>query len=267
MDRPIGVFDSGLGGLTVLKEIKNILPNENIIYFGDTERVPYGSRSKEIIIEYTFQAINFLVSKNVKLVVIACNTATARALSLAKDKYDVPIIGVIESGAKLLVETTKNNLVGVIGTDGTVKSKAYSDEIKKINKDILVLEKACPLFVPLVEEGLANTDISRLTVSMYLNDLIDKNIDSLVLGCTHYPILEKTIKEVVGEKIKLVNPAKETAKDLEKLLIENLLINKNKQNGVYKYFVSDIPEKFVEVANEFLEEKIEDIESIDIQNF
>ena len=223
-NRPIGVFDSGLGGLTVLKEINKLLPNENIVYFGDTARVPYGPRSKETVIQYTFQAINFLISKNVKAIVIACNTATARSLKLAQSKYDIPIIGVIEAGARTAAYTTKNNIVGVIGTQGTINSKAYNLEISKLNKDIRIIDKACPLFVPIVEEGWSNTDVAHLTAKRYLQELIDQGIDSLVLGCTHYPLLKKTIGEVVGENITLVNPAKETAKDLEKVLqLNNLL--------------------------------------------
>ncbi|MFI3210821.1 MAG: glutamate racemase, partial [Peptostreptococcaceae bacterium] len=252
MNRPIGVFDSGLGGLTVFKEIIDILPNENIVYFGDTQRVPYGSRSRETIIEYTFQAINFLISKNVKVVVIACNTATAMALDLARKKYSIPIIGVIKAGSKTVVNTTKNNIIGVIGTDATIKSNSYSKEIKNLNKDITVIQSPCPLFVPIVEEGWANTEIARLTAKKYLDDLINKDIDSLVLGCTHYPILQKTIKEVTMGKINLVNPAKETAKELIELLKENKTLNNCAEKISYDYYVSDTPQKFLQIADDFL---------------
>ena len=266
-NRPIGVFDSGLGGLTVLKEINKILPNENIVYFGDTARVPYGSRSKDTVIQYTFQAINFLISKNVKAIVIACNTATARALKLAQEKYDIPIIGVIEAGARTAAYTTKNNMVGVIGTQGTINSKAYNVEISKLNKDIRIIDKACPLFVPIVEEGWSNTDVAYLTAKRYLQELIDQGIDSLVLGCTHYPLLRKTIGEVVGDNIILVNPAKETAKDLEKVLqLKNLLkVEDTKSN--YQYYVSDIPGKFTLLASEFLNIEIDNINNVDIQKY
>ena len=186
--RGIGVFDSGLGGLTVLKEIKKILPNEDLVYFGDTARVPYGPRSKETIMKYTFQAINFLLTKDVKAIVIACNTATARSLVEAQEKYDIPIIGVIEAGARTAAASTKNGKVGIIGTEGTIKSKAYNTEIKKIDKRIKVYGKACSLFVPIVEEGWANTEVARLTAKEYLKDLEEKGVDSIVLGCTliHY---------------------------------------------------------------------------------
>lgn len=267
-NRPIGVFDSGLGGLTVLKEIKKILPDENIVYFGDTARVPYGPRSKETVMKYTFQAINFLISKNVKAIVIACNTATARALKEAKEKYDVPVLGVIEAGARTAAYSTKNKIVGVIGTAGTINSKAYNQEIGKIDKDIKIIDKACPLFVPIVEEGWANTDIAHLTAKRYLDELKEQNIDSLVLGCTHYPLLKRTIGEIVGPEIKLVNPAKETAKDLNDILEANSIV-KDPGEGLSscEYYVSDIPDKFAEVAKEFLNEEIENVQHVEIQKY
>lgn len=267
-NRPIGVFDSGLGGLTVLKEIKKILPDENIVYFGDTARVPYGPRSKETVMKYTFQAINFLISKNVKAIVIACNTATARALDEAKEKYDIPVLGVIEAGARTAAYSTKNKIVGVIGTAGTINSKAYNQEIGKIDKDIKIIDKACPLFVPIVEEGWANTDIAHLTAKRYLDELKEQNIDSLVLGCTHYPLLKRTIGEIVGPEIKLVNPAKETAKDLNDILEANSIVKDPGEGLSYcEYYVSDIPDKFAEVAKEFLNEEIENVQHVEIQKY
>ena len=264
-NRPIGVFDSGLGGLTVLKEIMKITPSENIVYFGDTARVPYGPRSKETIMKYTFQAIDFLISKNVKAIVIACNTATARALKEANEKYDLPIIGVIEAGARTAAYTTNNKIVGIIGTDGTIRSKAYNIEIAKIDPDIKIIDKACPLFVPIVEEGWANTDIASLTAKRYLEELMDKGIDSLVLGCTHYPLLKRTIGEIVGEKVKLVNPAKETAKDLKQILEDNNMLRDDVEEvPKYEYYVSDIPEKFAAIAEEFLKKEIDDIKNVGI---
>ena len=266
-NRPIGVFDSGLGGLTVLKEIMKILPNENLVYFGDTARVPYGSRSKEVVMKYTFQAINFLISKDVKAIVIACNTATARSLVEANEKYDIPILGVIEAGAKSAVRATKNNKVGIIGTEGTIRSKAYNKEISKIDENIFIIDKACPLFVPIVEEGWANSDIATLTAKRYLEEIMNEGVDSIVLGCTHYPLLKKTIGEIVGEDVVLVNPAKETSEDLKKILESNNIIKSSQTNTTYEYYVSDIPEKFVAIAEEFLNKKIEDIKRIDIQKY
>lgn len=265
--RPIGVFDSGLGGLTVLKEINKCLPHEDVIYFGDTARVPYGPRSKETIIKYTFQAINFLMTRDVKAIVIACNTATARALAEANEKYDIPIIGVVEAGARTAAQYTKNKVIGVIGTSGTINSKAYNKAIKSIDNKIKVIGKACPLFVPLVEEGWANKEISSTAAHMYLDSLVERGIDSLVLGCTHYPILKRTIGEAVGSQIKLINPAKETALDLKKILENKDIINKSEEQGVCTYFVSDINEQFSKVAGEFLKRKITDLEKIEIHRY
>ena len=265
-NRPIGVFDSGLGGLTVLKEIIKVLPNEDIVYFGDTARVPYGPRSKETIMEYTFQAINFLISKNVKAIVIACNTATARCLKEANEKYNIPIIGVIEAGARTASYSTKNKIVGVIGTEGTVNSKAYDKEIKKIDNEIKIVSKACPLFVPIIEEGWADTEVAHLTAKEYLKELLEQDIDSLVLGCTHYPILKKTIGDIVGEKIKLVNPAKETAKDLS-IILEQQNILRDNTDATYEYYVSDIPEKFISIGQQFIKRDMDDVEKIDIQKY
>ncbi|WP_101773625.1 glutamate racemase [Peptostreptococcus faecalis] len=266
-NRPIGVFDSGLGGLTVLKEINKYLPNEDTVYFGDTARVPYGPRSKETIIKYTFQAINFLISKNVKAIVIACNTATARALLESQEKYDVPIIGVIEAGARTAVYSTKNKVIGVIGTSGTINSRAYNKEIKKIGKDVTVIGKACPLFVPLVEEGWANKEISSTAAHMYLDELVNKGVDSIVLGCTHYPILKRTIGEAVGADVKLINPAKETALDLKSMLEERFLMSNSTEEGKYKYYVSDINEQFSRIASEFLKREIKDLEKVEIHKY
>ena len=253
-NRAIGVFDSGLGGLTVLKEINKYLPNEDTIYFGDTARVPYGSRSKETIIKYTFQAINFLASQNVKAIVIACNTASARALLEAREEYDIPIMGVIEAGARTAVYSTRNKVVGVIGTAATVRSKAYNKAIKAKDSGIRVIGKACPIFVPLVEEGWSNKEISTMAAHMYLDSLVEKGIDSLVLGCTHYPILKRTIGEVV---------------DLKDVLEKRDMMNDSDQKGSCKYFVSDINEQFSKVASEFLKKKIknENLEKVEIHKY
>lgn len=266
-NRPIGVFDSGLGGLTVLKEINKRLPNEDTIYFGDTARVPYGNRSKETIVKYTFQAINFLATQDVKAIVIACNTATARALEEAKSKYDIPIIGVVKAGAKSAALYTRNKKVGVIGTSATINSKAYNKAINAIDEEIEVVGKACPLFVPLVEEGWAHKEISYTAAHMYLDELVEEGVDSIVLGCTHYPILKRTIGETVGEEIKLINPAKETALDLREILDKCSMLNSQEVEGSCKYFVSDINEQFSNVAGKFLKRKIDNLEKVEIQRY
>ncbi|OPJ54812.1 glutamate racemase [Alkalithermobacter paradoxus] len=266
-NKPIGVFDSGIGGLTVLKEIMEVLPNEDIVYFGDTARVPYGPRSKETVTKYTFQCINFLLTKNIKAIVIACNTATARSLKLAQEKYDVPIIGVVEAGAKTAVNVTKNKRVGVIGTEGTINSKAYETEIGKIDSNINTIGKPCPLFVPIVEEGWADTDISYMAASRYLNDLKDKNIDALVLGCTHYPLLMNTISKVMGSSVTLVNPARETAKDLKNVLMKENLLRDQNDNPKYEYYVSDGPDKFKQIGENFLKKEIDNINLVEIHKY
>ena len=254
-NRPIGVFDSGLGGLTVLKEIMKITPNENIVYFGDTARVPYGPRSKETIIKYTFQAIDFLISKNVKAIVIACNTATARALKEANEKYDLPIIGVIEAGAKTAAYTTKNKIVGVIGTDGTIRSKAYNIEIAKIDPEIKIVDKACPLFVPIVEEGWANTDIASLTARRYLEELMDKGIDSLVLGCTHYPFVRDSIKKVVGHEIAIIDGGEGTVREIKRRLKEKNLLSDRKEKGIISIYNSLEDQKIIDLSLKLIEKK------------
>lgn len=266
-NNPIGVFDSGIGGLTVLKEIMEVLPNEDIIYFGDTARVPYGPRSKETVTKYTFQCIEFLLSKNIKAIVIACNTATARSLKFAQEKYDIPIIGVIEAGARTAVNITKNKKIGVIGTEGTINSKAYEKEIGKIDINIQTIGKACPLFVPIAEENWCETDIAELTAKKYLEEMREDDIDSLVLGCTHYPLLINTIAKVMGDKIKLVNPARETAKDLKNVLVRNNLLKEYNHNAKYEYYVSDEPTKFIKIGENFLKKEINNIEFVEIQKY
>ena len=232
-----------------------ITPNENIVYFGDTARVPYGPRSKETIIKYTFQAIDFLISKNVKAIVIACNTATARALKEANEKYDLPIIGVIEAGAKTAAYTTKNKIVGVIGTDGTIRSKAYNIEIAKIDPEIKIVDKACPLFVPIVEEGWANTDIASLTARRYLEELMDKGIDSLVLGCTHYPFVRDSIKKVVGHEIAIIDGGEGTVREIKRRLKEKNLLSDRKEKGIISIYNSLEDQKIIDLSLKLIEKK------------
>lgn len=267
---PIGVFDSGVGGLTVAREIMRQMPNERIVYFGDTARVPYGSKSKETIIRYSRQIIRFLRTKNVKAIVIACNTASAYALDTMEAELDIPIIGVVKPGAKVAAETTRNNKIGVIGTEGTISSGIYSDFLHIRNKDINVLGKACPLFVPLVEEGWAKDSVTKEVAKRYLEELKESGIDSLILGCTHYPLLRSTIRNVMGEKVTLVNPAYETAIELKELLEQNKLINSQKQpsdGSGYAFYVSDLADKFKQFANSILPYDIETTKLINIEEF
>ncbi|MDF2841464.1 MAG: murI [Clostridia bacterium] len=225
--RPIGVFDSGIGGLTVVKEIMEQLPNESIVYFGDTARVPYGTKSKEAITRYSFQCIRFLLEKNVKAIVVAC----------------------------------------IIGTESTVSSGAYEKEINVINNDVKMILKACPLFVPIVEEGWQETEIAKLTAREYLEGLKKNGIDALVMACTHYPLLEKTIGEIMGEEIKLVNPAFETAKALKNVLHKLNIHSKGSKQTVYEFCVSDNPVKFKKVGENFLQNPISYVQKIDIEKY
>ena len=240
-DAPIGVFDSGIGGLTVVREIMRQLPNEKIIYFGDTARVPYGSKSKDTITRYSRQICRFLMTKEVKTIVVACNTATAYALDELEKEIDLPMIGVLKPGAKVAAETTKNGKVGVIATQATIGSNSYSHYIKQINPDATVLGKACPLFVPLVEEGLLEDPVTDEIAMRYLSELKDEEIDTLILGCTHYPLIRKTIGRTMGEGVTLVNPAYETASELKEQLAERNLLNEEKVDlgtNKYQFYVS-----------------------------
>ena len=237
------------------------LPNERIVYFGDTARVPYGSKSKNTVVKYSRQIIKFLETKNVKAIVIACNTATALALDDIKKDLEIPIIGVVKPGAKVAVEKTKNNKIGIIATEATVNSHMYTDVIKKYNQDIEVYTKACPLFVSLVEEGWIKDDVTYEVARRYLKEMQDKDIDTLVLGCTHFPLLRKLIGEVMGPEVELVNPAYETAVSLGKLL-DKLGISAKDENryrgGMYEFYVSDAADKFKNFANTILPFRIDD---------
>lgn len=253
---PIGVFDSGVGGLTVVREIVRQLPNENIVYFGDTARVPYGSKSQNTIIRFSEQIIRFLKTKEVKAIVIACNTASALALDAVRDEFDIPIMGVIVPGARAAVEATQNKKVGVVATDATVRSGMYTKIIQEMNPSIEVVEKACPLFVPLVEEGLKKHEVTRLMIEHYLESMKETDIDAMILGCTHYPLLRSRIRDYMGENIQIVNPAYETAMDLKRVLAEHDMVNHGKEEksakplyGHYEFYVSDMAEKFRTFAN------------------
>lgn len=252
--RAIGVFDSGLGGLTAVKEITERLPNENIIYFGDTGRVPYGTRSNEIIIKYSRQDIRFLESFDVKLIVVACGTVSSVALPKIKNEYKTPIIGVVEAAADAAVEATKNNRIGIIGTQGTISSGAYLERIMEKNPTAKTFSRACPLFVPLVENGHFDTRVTRLVIEEYLEEIKNSGVDTLILGCTHYPLLEKAIGEYMGDDVTLINSGAEVAKRIEREYPE--LLNKEENNSEYHYYVSDDIGSFERLASEFLKHNI-----------
>lgn len=242
--RPIGMFDSGCGGLTVLKEYIKEMPNENFIYYGDTAHLPYGDKSKEKIIEFSKNIVEFLISKNVKMIIIACGTASAQAFEELKDTYKIPIRNIIEPVASFV--TDKN--IGVIATKGTIKSGAWENEILKYHPQATVTSLACPLFVPIVEEGFSNTKISEYAVKEYISKLKDKNIDSLILGCTHYPILSNQIQKEIGENVKLINAGSISAKDTKKYLEENNLANDLENIGKKEFYASDDFDTFKENA-------------------
>ena len=261
---PIGVFDSGLGGLTVVKAIRNVLPNESIIYFGDTARVPYGNKSPELIKEYSLQITKFLLGHDTKIIVVACNTATALALDTLQDKLDIPIIGVVRPGVDSALKLTENNRIGVIGTISTISSGVYATELKNINQSIKVISTPCPLFVPLAEEGWLDEPATKLIAEEYLETIKKANIDTLILGCTHYPLLTEVIQEVVSSKIKLVDSAQAMASETAELLRNYGLFNNQNNQGALKLFVSDLPARFEIVASRFLGEKISNVEKIQL---
>ncbi len=265
--RPIGVFDSGLGGLTVVKEIIKELPNEDIIYFGDTGRVPYGTRSVDTIKKYAIEDERFLLTHDVKLIVAACGTVSSVASDTAK-LLPVPYFEVVSHAAKAAIKASKNGKIGVIGTNATVKSSQHKVEILKLNPVAKVINCACPLFVPLVEEGWYSADdvIVYETVKRYLQPIIDFGADTLILGCTHYPVLREAISRVLGEGVTLINAGTATAEAVSSYLVENGL--ENNEGGMHKFFVSDKPDFFKEQASVLLEKEIDDtkVEKVDIGN-
>ena len=264
---PVGVFDSGVGGLTVAREIMRQLPNENLVYFGDTARVPYGSKSRDNIIRYSRQIIHFLKTKGVKAIVIACNTASALALDVVREESDIPIIGVVEPGARAALQITQTKKIGVIGTEATVQSAMYGKIIKGLDPTVSVIGKACPLFVPLVEEGFAKHKVTEEIIDYYLASMKESDIDSLILGCTHYPLLRSRIRAYLGDKIQLVNPAYETAMDLKYILKESGMENAGKEgeHATYSFYVSDAADKFKQFANSILPYDIETTQQINIE--
>ncbi|MBO6113298.1 MAG: glutamate racemase [Lachnospiraceae bacterium] len=254
-EKAIGVFDSGVGGLTVFRELMKQMPRERLIFFGDTARVPYGSKSKETVTRYSEQIIRFLRTQNVKAIVAACNTASALALDDIEKNADFPIIGVVKPGAYAASQATKNGKIGLIGTEATISSGMYERLLKDINPDARIIGKACPLFVPLVEEGLLDDPVTTEIAGRYLAGLIDSGIDTLIMGCTHYPLIKDTLQKTVGDAVKLINPAYETARECSLMLEEKGLLNdKDIELGetAYRFFVSDEAEKFKSIANMIL---------------
>lgn len=260
---PIGVFDSGVGGLTVAREIMELLPKEDVIYFGDTARVPYGNKSKDTIVRFSKQIVRFLQTKEVKGIVVACNTASALALPTLEKEFSIPIIGVIEAGAKAAASASVTGKIGVIGTEATIQSKTYEREIRRHLPLAEVMGIPCPLFVPLVEEGLQDHRITEEVIAYYLAPLKESQIDTLILGCTHYPMLEAAICKYFEGKIQIVNPAYETAKQLKETLREQGLENTEDEEAGYEFYVSDAAQKFTRLAESILNR--EQIQTKEIQ--
>lgn len=261
---PIGVFDSGIGGLTVVNELMNVLPGEDIVYLGDTARVPYGVRSPETVRRYAIEGAEFLRQKGVKLMVVACNTVSAVGLREVAGHCDVPVIGVIKPGARAAVASSINGVIGVIGTEATIKSNAYVEAIQSSNKDARVVTSSCPLFVPLAEEGWTVGDVPRLAAEKYLKEINEADIDALVLGCTHYPLLRDVLQAVVGASVKIIDSATETAREVRDTLKKDALINEGNggEGGRLVFFVTDSPEKFKSVGERFLQHNIDDINKV-----
>jgi glutamate racemase len=255
-DSAIGLFDSGIGGLTVLHKIIEVLPKENTVYLGDTARAPYGTKSVDTVVRYSFENSTFLVEKGVKLIVVACNTSSALALPGLKEKFSLPLIGVIEPGVRRAVQVTRNKRIGVIGTEATIQSGAYTKALKARDEGVEVYSRACPLFVPLVEEGWTDNAVVSITVEAYLGSLKQSGIDTLILGCTHYPLLKAAIRKYMGKGVELIDSAEEVANEVGTLLKEHSLIRKSGK-GSHSFFVTDAPDRFVKVGHRFLGDKVE----------
>ena len=269
-ESPIGVFDSGIGGLTVAREIMRQIPNEKIVYFGDTARVPYGNKSKETVTRFSRQIVRFLETHHVKTIVVACNTASAYALDELEKEFDIPIMGVVKPGAKAAADTTRNGKIGVIATEATINSHIYGEYIKELNPKVQIWGKACPLFVPLVEEGLLQDPVTDEIARRYLTELIDLDIDTLILGCTHYPLIRSTIGRIMGEKVNLVNPAYETARELKEMLAEKNLLRENAPglgDNQYQFYVSATTEKFIRFANSIIKYGILSAKQVNIEEY
>ena len=260
MNRPIGVFDSGVGGLTVVKELLRLLPKEEIVYFGDTARVPYGTKSQETVTRFSIENSIFLMRHHVKMVVVACHTCSALSLSTLSSHFRVPMIGMIEPGVREALRRTRNFRIGVIGTRATVQSGAYERAILNLRPDAKVFSASCPLFVPLAEEGWLDHDLTKSIAQHYLAPLVQKKVDTLILGCTHYPLLQRVIGEVMGPKVTLIDPGKEAARDVQTVLKEQELACVNGRRLRHRFFVSDEPGRFADLGQRFLGARLGTVE-------
>ncbi|WP_338453208.1 glutamate racemase [Niallia oryzisoli] len=265
MRHPIGVIDSGVGGLTVAKEIMRQLPNEQIIYVGDTARCPYGPRPAEEVKTFTWQMTRFLLNKDIKMLVIACNTATAVVLEEIRKELSIPVLGVIHPGARAAIKVTKNNRIGVIGTEGTIKSAAYEKALKQINKQTKVASLSCPKFVPLVESGEYNGAVAKKIVAETLKPLKHKGLDTLILGCTHYPLLEPVIQNVVGSKVKVISSGEETATEVSTILHHSGLLNVEQERLSHTFYTTGSKTIFAKIASDWLGKPITNVFHIELE--
>lgn len=266
MNRPIGIIDSGVGGLTVAKEVMRQLPYEKIIYLGDTARCPYGPRPSEEVQLFTWQMTRFLLKKNIKMLVIACNTATAVVLEQIQSELPIPVIGVIYPGARAALKHTHNNRIGIIGTEGTVKSGAYEKALKSINGRIEVRSLSCPKFVPLVESGQYDGPLANKVVVETLQPMKKKGLDTLILGCTHYPLLEPLIKKMMGKEVTVISSGEETAREISTILTYKGILNRNQVEPNHEYYTTGSSAIFASIASEWLERSIEVVETIKLGN-
>ncbi len=262
-NKPIGIFDSGIGGLTVLKSVIHLLPGEETIYLGDTARVPYGTKSAGTVTQYALEIGDFLCGMDVKAIVVACNTASAVALPQLEERFSLPVVGMIEPAAARAVEVTRSGRIGVVGTEGTIRSGAYEKRLKNLDSDLEVISRACPLFVPLAEEGWVKNDVARLAARKYLDEIISKDVDTLILGCTHYPLLSETIRETVGERVSLIESGDEAALAL-KMLLEKMGEPVASAAPSRRYFVTDTPERFLRLGRQFLGENVTEVGHVDL---
>jgi glutamate racemase len=263
--RPIGVFDSGIGGLTVVREILKRVPHEEVVYFGDTARVPYGSKSNRVVEKFAMQDIFFLLQKDVKLLVAACHTVSSVALDNLVATLHLPLLGVVEPGIRAALEVTVNNRIGVIGTRATVNSGTYERKIKERREDVTVVSRACPLFVPLAEEGWLDGPVTRSVAEIYLKPLMDERIDTLILGCTHYPLLKPVVKEILGSSVTVIDSAEETAELVGRRIKVLSIENNGAGEPDHTFFVSDIPHMFQEVGERFLGMSLGHVERVDLE--
>lgn len=261
--RPIGVFDSGIGGLTVVRALSEHLPGEEILYFGDTARVPYGTKSAETVVRFSRESLLFLIRRGIKLLVVACNTASAIALPVLKESVRMPMLGVILPGVAAALRISRNRRVGVVGTEATIGSGAYETELRKADQELFVVQQACPLFVPLAEEGWVEGEVPQRAAHHYLDPLVHEGIDTLILGCTHYPMLRGVISHVVGQSIRLVDSAQETARETAALLARTGLANPREQGGRCHVFVSDTAQRFEAIGSAFLGEPLGSVTVVD----